>query len=444
MPAPELPIEIQEQVLDHLHDDPSALKTCSQTCSAWLPTARLHFFRTVKLKKVRHCLRFLAVLESTSEASGGVGVGALVRELHLPTMGLRQRGRRKGQRYDLLCQILRHIPNTDTLVVRQFEWQNFLDLASPKGADTDVDLRGVFTSVCAFPRLKTLVLQRTSVRTVREVLQLISAFPSLTTLRISEINDLILDDVHRDTTQSTDIRVCIQELRFERWLGNPVPLQDAMNAFLEAPYELELRRLLWIPRLRQADFGGHALNEIFHRSARTLEMLELEVDEAAQRIDWLMSQGLSHHRSLKILILSFDLMYSPRTNRGSIIPLFISSLDSSSLRELNLHFDAFDESDSQYAVDWVELPKALVSLHRRCPAVTLTLSWCIPTHRQTKLPDLAPIYRKKLQDALHAGMRIAVVCKALDYESYSRSGGGWFEAVVDNRWWPARPALTWL
>ncbi|KAH9908808.1 uncharacterized protein B0H18DRAFT_1219957 [Fomitopsis serialis] len=442
MPASDLPIEIQEQVLDHLHDDPYALKACSLACSAWLPTARLHLFRTVKLRTVRDCLRFLTVLESTSDALGGIGVGSLVRELHLPTMVLRQAGRRKGQRYNFLCQILRCVPNIDTLVARRFQLRSFLDLASPKGTSPGVDLRGVLTSVFAFPRLKTLVLQRTSVRTVREVLQVISAFPSLSTLWISDIHISSPDDVHPNTTESTDIRICIQDLRLGPWDGDPISLQAVTEAFLEAPYELQLRKLQWMSGLRHADFGGHAFNEMFHRSAGTLETLELEVDEAAQCIGWLMGQGLSHHRSLKILTLSFDLFDGTARDR-SMIPLFISSLDSSSLRELKLHFDAHDERDSQNAFDWQELPKALISLHRRCPAVTLTLSCCVPTRMWIKLPDLVAVYLKTLQGVLHAGRRIAIVRTELD-QSCPCSVRDWFEVAMDNRWRPARPALIWL
>ncbi|KAH9923254.1 uncharacterized protein B0H18DRAFT_1105364, partial [Fomitopsis serialis] len=264
MPTPELPIEIQEQVLDHLHDDPSALKT------------------RIRRYKRRHARPGIAL------ADDGLSAGAY--------------GRQKGQRYDLLCQILRRVPNTDTLV-------DFLALANPKGTDTD--LRGVFTSVFAFPQLKALVLQRTSGCTAREVLQLISAFPSLATLWISDITTSIPNDVQLNTRESTDIRICIQELRLGRWQGSLVSLQDMLGALLAAPYELQLRKLQWMPSLslRHVEFGGHALKEIFHKSARTLETLELEVDRAGQRIKWLMDQGLSHYRSLNSLILSFDPMY---------------------------------------------------------------------------------------------------------------------------------------
>ncbi|KAH9923252.1 uncharacterized protein B0H18DRAFT_474185 [Fomitopsis serialis] len=287
MPPSDLPLEIQEQVLDHLHDDPSALEACSLVCSAWLPTARLHLFRTVKLRTVRDCLRFLAVLESTSGVPGDMGAATLVRELHLPMMSFRRRctGRQKGQRCDLLCQILRRVPNIDTLVIGHFELQSFLDLASPKGTNTDADLRGVLTSVFAFPRLKTLVLQQFAVRTVRAVLQLVSAFPSLAILWISDIYISSPHDVRLDTTQSTDICRRIQELRLGQWVDDHLSLQALMGMLLAAPYELQLRKLQWIPNLWPADFqvGEPALHEIFDRSGRTLETLELEVDRAAQR-----------------------------------------------------------------------------------------------------------------------------------------------------------------
>ncbi|KAH9923258.1 uncharacterized protein B0H18DRAFT_474251 [Fomitopsis serialis] len=216
-----------------------------------------------------------------------------------------------------------------------------------------------------------------------------------------------------------------------------------MGMLLAAPYKLQLRKLQWMPSLWPTDFqvGEPALHEMFDRSGRTLETLELEVDCAAQRIEWLMGQGLSHHRSLKFLTLSFNSLYCNWAQRDwSIVPLFISSLDSSSLRELHLHFDAHHEIDSGDAFDWQRLPKALISLHGRCPAVTLLLSWCSPIRMQTEFQDLVAFYGKTLRDVLRAGMRIAVVRIKLD----ESSDGNGYEAAVDYGWWPARTALTWL
>ncbi|KAK7059832.1 hypothetical protein R3P38DRAFT_3523659 [Favolaschia claudopus] len=44
MPAP-IPLELQEQVLDHLLDDTTTLKQCSFVCRAWTPRTRSYLFR---------------------------------------------------------------------------------------------------------------------------------------------------------------------------------------------------------------------------------------------------------------------------------------------------------------------------------------------------------------------------------------------------------------
>ena len=76
-----LAFEIEEQILDHLHDDPIALRACSLTCRAWVSLARLHLFKAVDLTCKRRCVSFLAILESAAEADGyeGTYVGEFVR-----------------------------------------------------------------------------------------------------------------------------------------------------------------------------------------------------------------------------------------------------------------------------------------------------------------------------------------------------------------------------
>ncbi|KDQ58439.1 hypothetical protein JAAARDRAFT_57368 [Jaapia argillacea MUCL 33604] len=47
---PLLPQEVIDQVIDHLHDDPTALSSCSLTCRAWTPSSQLHIFHSVTLE----------------------------------------------------------------------------------------------------------------------------------------------------------------------------------------------------------------------------------------------------------------------------------------------------------------------------------------------------------------------------------------------------------
>ena len=44
-----IPNEIQDRILDFLHDSKPALKACALVCKAWLPTSRYHLTPVIKL-----------------------------------------------------------------------------------------------------------------------------------------------------------------------------------------------------------------------------------------------------------------------------------------------------------------------------------------------------------------------------------------------------------
>lgn len=45
-----IPQELADHIIDHLHDCPAALRSCSLVCHAWLPTSRLHLFYKVTFR----------------------------------------------------------------------------------------------------------------------------------------------------------------------------------------------------------------------------------------------------------------------------------------------------------------------------------------------------------------------------------------------------------
>lgn len=47
---PGIPPELSDRVIDFLHDDPAALKACSLTCKAWLPSSRFQLWNRVVLR----------------------------------------------------------------------------------------------------------------------------------------------------------------------------------------------------------------------------------------------------------------------------------------------------------------------------------------------------------------------------------------------------------
>lgn len=47
---PNLPAELQDAIIDHLHDDKPSLANCSLVCSNWLHSSRLHLFEKLAVK----------------------------------------------------------------------------------------------------------------------------------------------------------------------------------------------------------------------------------------------------------------------------------------------------------------------------------------------------------------------------------------------------------
>ncbi|KAH9838528.1 uncharacterized protein C8Q71DRAFT_534585 [Rhodofomes roseus] len=282
MPLSELPIELHEHVLDHLHDDPLSLRACSLTHTAWLPIARSHLFRTVRLDTARDCLRFLTTLDTTSE-SDGVGVGSLVRVLTLPAkMGFTEllhtrtvtRTRQARLRLDLLCQILRRVPNLETLDMTDFEWNCFADLICPQGAG--VDLHDAVT-VFAFPLLKVLVLRCFAVRSIQEIIQFIAAFPSVTTLELSGVW-LYFHGFHYEPSDSIAYDQTIS-IRIRELIVGPLECTEPLligvsHALLNLTQGSQLRQLRWLfsPRVHDQE----VFDKMFHGSASTLEVLEVD------------------------------------------------------------------------------------------------------------------------------------------------------------------------
>ena len=47
LPPHELPGEVIDKILDHLHGDVATLKTCTLVCRSWIPTCRYHLFAAI-------------------------------------------------------------------------------------------------------------------------------------------------------------------------------------------------------------------------------------------------------------------------------------------------------------------------------------------------------------------------------------------------------------
>ena len=282
-----LPVEIQEQILDHLHNDIHALRACCLTSSSWVPRTRFHLFRSVRLYSRKSCLRFLGTLESTSQLdeSNGVGVGGFVRELRLPAMSLHRAGAKNkvGLGFDLLCRILRYLPNVETMDTDCFDWNGFVTEMLGNDIDRGVDLRQAFAAAFDFPRLKTLHIRNVAVRSQHELFEFIAAFPSIERLKY---NGAILgrgfpndaEMISARTAQDRTHTVHIQELSVATQFCYDGGIRSMLEGLRQPPFELSLRRLRW----KSADEDSHsvrsivpAVTEILHDAAGTLRELDI-------------------------------------------------------------------------------------------------------------------------------------------------------------------------
>ncbi|RDX46357.1 hypothetical protein OH76DRAFT_1356237, partial [Lentinus brumalis] len=58
-----LPAEVTDNILDYLHDDRPALRTCCLVSRSWLPSCRYHLFSEVVVRSADHPLSLSNFLE---------------------------------------------------------------------------------------------------------------------------------------------------------------------------------------------------------------------------------------------------------------------------------------------------------------------------------------------------------------------------------------------
>ncbi|KAI0725573.1 hypothetical protein C8Q72DRAFT_580582 [Fomitopsis betulina] len=414
-PSLRLPLEIQEHILDHLHDDVRTLQACCLTCTAWIPTTRLHLFRYIKLRRAKDCLRFLATLESTSdlEAGGRPSVGVLVTELLVF-----HKGALSGRHYDLLRQIMRRLSNVDTLCFMWFNWQSFVDLLLPDFPD--YTMSSAIAAVFDFPRLKALSLWSLKFRSSAEFLALIAAFPRVETLHIKAPSCLRLPgDLAVEHADRNNLRCCLRELHIEAQVF--VPGADYLAALFESLITLgsQLRKLHW-GCFDPDGANGIWLARMLVRTAGTLRQLELDM-RSLQRMDPIPSNGFPELRSLERLRLVY-ILDSERFPKPSItaFPQLLSTFRLQAVREIvvQTHWGrdgaAWDLSRNWDFIDWRSATESLLSLHQINPAATVTFVF-VRTSRLFAEPPLQPAVSalakavaRRLRRVVEAGLPVMV------------------------------------
>ncbi|KAH9831573.1 uncharacterized protein C8Q71DRAFT_292690 [Rhodofomes roseus] len=154
--VPPLPIELTDYIIDYLHQyvHSESLGACALTCSAWLPAARYHRFRSLTIKSNDDLEEFAALVASSP------AIGPIVHKLraHRPTP-------------ECLLSILPSLPSLTELELYD-------------GKFTRGDLKCIATK---FTTVRDLYLEACVLPSLDVLADLLVFFPGLESLAISQL-----------------------------------------------------------------------------------------------------------------------------------------------------------------------------------------------------------------------------------------------------------------
>lgn len=164
---PILPPELIDETIDHLWDDHKALEACSLTCRSWVPSSRLHLFRTVCVRNADDCTKLSALLESASI------IAHCVRKLTIRAeyKGVEADGTpsEDDSWVDAAASLLSKLHRVHTLALSRVKWSSL-----------SLTTRNSFATV--FNTVKTLLLFEVRFDVSGDVLHFLSRFPVLSEL----------------------------------------------------------------------------------------------------------------------------------------------------------------------------------------------------------------------------------------------------------------------
>jgi hypothetical protein len=263
-----LPLELFDETLDHLWDDPKALQACSLTCRSWLPTARLHLFRSVRLSSASSCAQLTSLMVAAPS------VAWCVRKLTISASysGVDQAHNAVEDdawvnSTQTIARYLGAHNRVNTLALSRLRW-NTLDLATRNA------FRAVFKSV------KTLILFEVRFRASGDVLEFLDAFPELQELYFHAVS-WEFESVEAVTFTSASSWASTNgrdysgdKMHLTYLFLDPRSSPTLVTEWvLSHPYEQKLRtiQLCW----REMD-NTKALGDLLKASGSSLERLQIE------------------------------------------------------------------------------------------------------------------------------------------------------------------------
>jgi hypothetical protein len=171
-----LPSELDDIILDHLHDDPVTLSRCALVQRSWLPTARYHFWNHLSLNCTSDELTKLHTLITTISPAVG---------FHIRSVVVMQKKGEACQWYDLnllhyTLSVLSLLPNLSNLTL------DGLWFGAPKRVLRAGDQASEPTNALSLS-VRKLTITTCSFDSFEDVQQLCLSFPALARLQLDGV-----------------------------------------------------------------------------------------------------------------------------------------------------------------------------------------------------------------------------------------------------------------
>ncbi|KZT08111.1 uncharacterized protein LAESUDRAFT_75822 [Laetiporus sulphureus 93-53] len=315
---PQLPIEVWENVIDHLWDDRDALKACIFVCRAWYSPSRFHLHRQIEIQSVKGVKAYVKELKQTPELS---------KRAHNMTIdGIW--GSDLSSLSTAAILLARKLPRLERLTIRRSEWR-------PWTMHKDI-----FLHLSAFS-VTRLVLYDVTFPSVTVFGRLICALPCLVELKCTHLI-FTHDHFHRDAfgLYCNRVKICSLSIMLKHtavpdslidFLANICISSHLQRCIIRhdpsseySPYKGELQRLL------NASLGSLSELQFDLELARSERQTDTEMSAADSVL------SLNHNISLQRLWLC--IWRIPQCSDLDSLCQALLSIKSGQLREVVIAF----------------------------------------------------------------------------------------------------------
>ncbi|KAH9941343.1 hypothetical protein B0H21DRAFT_753234 [Amylocystis lapponica] len=400
-----VPPELCDRTIDYLWDDPRALRACSLTCRAWLPSTRLHLFHSISLNGPNDCARLIAVLDVSAKASAGLEF--YIRELTLSGRFDRHWNVWSNPKaMDIpLSQLLVRLDRVECLKITA---TRHVQNSGPDAADTADPYREMLRCLCQGPfarSIRSLHLTHIAFPDSADIECLLASYPRLTHLKLSHVYANRCSPSLQKPAHHVR-KAALEDLVFVN-TDSPLTMADWL---FETSFG-RLRTLDWQGRVTKD--GQPVLKDLLRAAGPSLEharlYLRLQREQVAQ--DWLVD--LSPCTRLVSLDLSCDRW----------LPSVLAQLRSPQLALITIKVHLFRGYEAQMdwsAWDWSAIDTHLARLGRTNSQLAAVLQFHRRAVSDDWLAEKVAFVSPRLPAARNAGVRIAVsAIQALDQMPYA-------------------------